>query len=111
MFNFNLDLITPEFIYEKKTSSSPNVKRETENIGVIKLAHDDKSVRDQIDSFFNQNLFLTLILTLQRLVREEHLFREPVRKIFKSVPLESVGAIGIVSKSKSIVKTILSTQR
>lgn len=81
MFNFNLDLITPEFIYEKKTSSSPNVKRETENIGAIKLAHDDKSVRDQIDSFFNQNLFLTLILTLQRLVREEHLFREPVRKI------------------------------
>ena len=57
MFNFNLDLITPEFFYEKKTSSSPNVKRETENIGVIKLAHDDKSVRDQIDSFFNQNLF------------------------------------------------------
>lgn len=111
MFNFNLDLITPEFFYEKKTSSSPNIKRETENIGAIKLAHDDKSVRDQIDSFFNQNLFLTLILTLQRLVREEHLFREPVRKIFKFVPLESVGAIGIVSKSKSIVKTILSTQR
>lgn len=110
MFNFNLDLITPEFIYEKKTSSSPKVKRETENIGAI-LAHDDKSVRYQIDSFFNQNLFLTLILTLQRLVREEHLFSEPVRKIFKPVPLESVGAIGIVSKSKSIVKTILSTQR
>lgn len=35
MFNFNLDLITPEFFYEKKTSSSPNIKRETENIGAI----------------------------------------------------------------------------